>query len=452
MAMRAARFLPLLVPALASAVSAQDILPRSIDMFRGTRPARLKIAITGPSRIESPGYAIRARKVLPVTVAPIDDGMVLCQDGKILAVGRWDESKVPAGFTKVDMGEAWLVPGFVDLHCHIAANGFDLNDTVHQTNPEFRTVDLVSLDHEDIRNAVAGGVTCVNYIPGSGSNMGGFGTLTKTGGRSPVEALVRFPGCLKIAQAGNPERGAGDLGAGRMGMNEGLRATLMRGKRYHEIWEEFEAGRRKEKPEFRADLHYLRGLFLYEYPIGVHSQIYQVVLQTLRQLRQEMNLWTVIIHGEFGGQRLSGELLKAGLPIACGPRQYDFDYVTGRVVGLHEAYYRGGDHGWFRPVPGVGRDGIGVNTDSPVVPQEELPLQCAMAVRLGLPDDVGLRGLTINPARFFGIDERVGSLEAGKDADLVAWTGDPIDPRSYVQKVWINGQIVYDPTKERRRF
>ena len=101
------------------------------------------------------------------------------------------------------------------------------------------------------------------------------------------------------------------------------------------------------------------------------------------------------------------------------------------------------------PVQGVGDDGIGINTDSPVVPQEQLPVQAAIAVRLGLAHEVGLRGLTINPARFAGIDHRTGSLEVGKDADLVVWSGDPIDPRSAVQTTVINGSICYrrDPKR-----
>jgi imidazolonepropionase-like amidohydrolase len=94
-------------------------------------------------------------------------------------------------------------------------------------------------------------------------------------------------------------------------------------------------------------------------------------------------------------------------------------------------------------VQGVGRDGIAINTDSPVIPEEQLTVQGAMAVRLGLPHEVGLLGLTINPARFAGIDHRVGSLDVGKDADLGIWNGDPLDPRSHVETFVVNGTICY---------
>ena len=102
--------------------------------------------------------------------------------------------------------------------------------------------------------------------------------------------------------------------------------------------------------------------------------------------------------------------------------------------------------------PGLGRDGIGLNTDSPVVPEEQLPLQGAIAVRLGLPHEVALRALTINNATFAGIDHRVGSLEVGKDADLGIWSGDPIDPRSHVELMVVNGTICYRRDSKRPVF
>jgi imidazolonepropionase-like amidohydrolase len=425
--------------------------PAEFKTWHPHRPAReqdYQVAKWGPRGLPSPGYVFRASKVVPITSPPIEAGAVVTRNGVIEAVGRADEIAVPDGYEVVDCGDAWIVPGLVDAHCHIASDSSDINDTVHPTNPEFRTLDLITMAHDRIAMARAGGVATVLYIPGSGSNMGGFGTLTKTWGRTPDEALVRFPGSLKIAQAGNPERGSGDLGSGMMGMSDGIRQTLLDGKRYHDACAAFAAGH-GPKPKFDPTLDLLRGLFRHEYPVSVHTQIYQVVLQTLQELRLELGLWTVIVHGTFDGYRLSQDMQEAGLPIAGGPRQYYFNPATSRFEGLLGNWYRGGQHGWRAPVQGLGRDGVGVNTDSPVVAQEQLPLQAAMAVRLGLPHEVGLRGVTINNARFLGIDHRVGSLEAGKDADLGIWSGDPLDPRSSVQKLVVNGSICYRRNPQR---
>ncbi len=438
----------LLAAAACAPLCAQKL---SLEVWHPRRPAAeqdCQVAKWGPRALPSPGYVFLAKKVVPITSPPIDDGAVRTKNGTIEAIGKRGEVETPDGYEVIDCGDTWLVPGFVEPHCHIASASFDLNDTVHPTNPEFRTLDLITLDHDQIRMARAGGVSTVLYIPGSGSNMGGFGTLTKTFGRSPEEALVRFPGSLKIAQAGNPERGAGDLGAGMMGMSDGIRQTLLDGKRYHEAYLRFAHGK-GEKPKFDPTLELLRGLFLHEYPLSVHTQIYQVVLQTLQELRQELGLWTVIVHGTFDGFRLAQDAAAAGMPVANGPRQYYLDPRTGSIEGLAANWYRGGEVGWREAITGLGQDGIGINTDSPVVAQEQLPLQAAMAVRLGLPHEVGLRALTINNARFFGVDHRLGSLEVGKDADLGVWNGDPLDPRCSVQLFVVNGTICYRRNPDR---
>src|SRR5690606_22538544 len=215
--------------------------------------ASYKVAKWGPRNLPSPGYAFFAAKILPITSEPIFDGVVITKNGTIEAIGKASEIAVPSGYERVDCGDSTIIPGIVELHCHIASPSFDLNDTVHPTNPEFRTLDLISMEHDQIKMARAGGVATVLYIPGSGSNMGGFGTLTKTWGKSPEEALVRFPGSLKIAQAGNPERGSGDLGSGMMGMSEGIRLTLLDGKKYWEETLAFEAGT-GPKPKFDPTL------------------------------------------------------------------------------------------------------------------------------------------------------------------------------------------------------
>jgi len=448
-----ARALGLLL--LAATATAQAPPPATFATWHPRRPkteADYQVAKWGARGQPSPGYLFHAAKVVPVTGPPIDDGFVATRNGTIIALGAWkdrDTQQAAVGCEVIDCGDTWLVPGYVDLHCHIASPSFDLNDTVHPTNPEFRTLDLISMEHDQIRMARAGGVTSVLYIPGSGSNMGGFGTLTKTWGTSPAAALIRFPGSLKIAQAGNPERPSGDLGATVLGMNQGLRMTLLDGKRYWERYELWQQGT-GDKPKFDPTLELLRGLFRHEFPVSVHTQIYQVVLETLRELRLELGLWTVVVHGEFDAYRMSENALEAGMPIAAGPRTYHFDRATSRFLGLHQVWHDGGPYyAWRSPVRGVGDDGVAINTDSPVVAEEQLQVQGAIAVRLGLAHEVALRGLTINPARFAGIDHRTGSLEVGKDADFCTWSGDPIDPRSHVELTVVNGTICYrrDPKR-----
>lgn len=123
-----------------------------------------------------------------------------------------------------------------------------------------------------------------------------------------------------------------------------------------------------------------------------------------------------------------------------GPREFRFDRDHGSFVGLAQRWFQGGV------------TDVGINTDSPVIPQEELFYQASMAARLGLDEEAALRAITINGARAVGVADRVGSLEEGKDADVVLWTGNPLDVRNWVVKTFVGGRLAYDTTREPRRF
>src|SRR5438093_3244080 len=149
------------------------------------------------------------------------------------------------------------MPGLVEVHSHVCGSG-DLNEMVYQTNPELRVLDQLKPQNEQLKLAVAGGVTTICYIPGSGTNMGGWGALMKTGPGKLEDVLIKFPGVLKIAQAGNPERRGGEVGSGHMGMNYVIRDQLRLGMGYVRDWDEFEAGRKKEKPGVNLRLEYFK--------------------------------------------------------------------------------------------------------------------------------------------------------------------------------------------------
>jgi len=387
-----------------------------------------------------PPLAIRVARILPVTAPPIDDGVILCRDGKIEALGPARTLPVPPGYTVIDARDDWAFPGFVDLHSHIASeNSSDLNDVVYQINTDLRNLDVIVPGNELLVDAVEGGVTTILFIPGSGSNSGGFGTLLKTAGNTLEEMLVRFPGALKIAQAGNPERPA-DLGRGRMGMNWMIRNVLREGREYHDAWTAYESGASAEKPERVVRLELLRGLFERKYPILVHTQIFQVVQSSMRILHDEFGLWVVLSHTTFDGYKNAPEIGKRDLYVNCGPREYDFNSTAERrFVGIAAKYLEGG----------VPADRISINTDAPVVPESQLFVQAAMAIRYGLDPEVALRGVTINGARAIGIGDRVGSLEPGKDADIVVKGGEPFDARTPIKMTIVNGKIVHDATTKK---
>ena len=422
---------------LCGALAAQQNAAQQNAAQQNNRAEAGKLDSTKPAAGK---FAIVGGKALTMTGATLNGAVILVADGKIkeIIAEPAADYQVPEGYTRLDARERWVLPGFVDLHSHIG--GSDLNDMVYPTNPGFRVLDNIIPNNPRMRKAIAGGVTTVCFIPGSGTNMSGWGALIKTHGATVDEILVRFPGALKIAQGGNPERRGGDLGRDRMGMNYLIRGALQEGKVYTEAWDAYLAGKRKIAPEKNPRLEYFRGLFHREYPIVVHTQGVQLIQSTLRILHDEMKLWVIIDHGTFDGYKLAAEAKKRGVMVMNGPRQFRFDRDYSRIVGLAAGWYEGGI------------ENIGMNTDAPVIPQEELFYQAAMAVRLGLGHEAALRGLTINPATAIGIADRVGSIEKGKDADLVLWTGDPLDVRCYVTQVLVNGKLAYDIRREPRRF
>ncbi|MCC6357683.1 MAG: amidohydrolase family protein [Phycisphaerales bacterium] len=389
---------------------------------------------------EKPSLAFKVAKV--VTMDPqdriVNDAVVLVSGGKIEKVGAAGETPIPAGYETREFAECWLVPGLVEGHNHIAGGLADLNDMVYQTNPGLDTRSTIDPNNRNVKRARAGGVSTMMLIPGSGTNMSGFGTLAKSGGDTPDEVIIRSPGSLKIAQAGNPEWYFG--GNNRSFMNWNTRQTLLKARAYHEAWTEFEAGRTKQKPEFDPIWDGFRGLFKREYPVTVHTQIYQVVMTTVEMLSRGLKLWVVLDHSEFDGWKVGPLVVGSDVWVICGPRGFHFDRMANRLVGFAAAWWKNG----------VRR--VGINTDAPVIPQEELFYQATMHCWFGWVPYAGLCGVTKVPAQALGLYDRLGSIESKKDADFGIWTGDPLDPRSACLMMVVNGKIVYDGTKGRRPF
>ncbi|HVJ83175.1 MAG TPA: amidohydrolase family protein [Planctomycetia bacterium] len=391
------------------------------------------------TRGPAPKLALKLAKIITCAGPAIDNGVILVKDGKIEAVGPAAATKIPPDYEVHDLSDKFAMPGLIDCHSHTGGTG-DINEMVYQTNPELRILDQIVPHNDQLKVGLAGGVTTITFIPGSGTNMGGWGALMKTGPGKLEEVLVRFPGVLKIAQAGNPERREGAVGSGYMGMNHVIREQLREGRGYVRDWDDYAAGKRKTKPQLNLRLEYFKPLFHREIPVVVHTQGYQVVMATMRILVDEMNLKAVIDHGEFDSFKLTNEFVKRGMPTIIGPRGFWVDPDSGRLLGMVNEYRK------------RGQTALGVNTDSPVVPQEELFFQATMATRYGWTEEEALRGLTIEPAKALMIDKRVGSLEVGKDADIAIGTGIILDPRHYVTQTLIDGRIIYDVRKERRRF
>ena len=348
-----------------------------------TRPEATLSESSSPSRV----LAIRALRVIPVVGEPIEHGVVLMRDGKIEAVGRAEDVKIPDGCEVRDFPDGWASPGWVDLHAHVG--GTDINDMVYPTNPELRTLDTIVPNNPQLIAARQGGVTTMNFIPGSGTNMGGFGALIKTAGDSVEEMTVRFPGTLKIAQLGNPERRGGDVGLTRMGMNYLLRERLAAAKEYADRWTAWEKSKTGDAPAKDERYENFRGLFAHKFPVIVHTVFVNGIEATKRLLHDELGLDVIITHGEFGAFKAADVIVGAGIPVNVGPRMIELERETGKILNICTLWKE------------AGCKDLSINTDCPVVPADELTTQASAAVHFGLDEKSALEALTIVPARLF---------------------------------------------------
>lgn len=387
-----------------------------------------------------PALAFKVAKVVTMDGQDtiLNDAVVLVSGGKFEKIGPASETPIPAGYELREFPECWLVPGLVEAHNHIAGGLMDLNDMVYQTNPGLDNRSTVDPNNDNVKRARCGGVTTMMFIPGSGTNMSGFGTIAKSGGDTPEEVIVRSPGSLKIAQAGNPEWYFG--GNNRSFMNWNTRQTLLKAKAYNDAWTDFEAGRSKVKPQFDPIWDGFRGLFRREYPVTVHTQMYQVVMTTIDMLSTGLKLWVVLDHSSFDAWTLGSIVKDMDIWVVCGPRCFHFDRTAARLAGIAASWWK----------EGVRR--IGINTDAPVIPEEELIFQATMNCWFGFRPYPALKAVTEVPAKALGLYDRLGSIEPKKDADFGIWTGDPVDPRCACMLTVVNGKIVYDGTKGRRPF
>jgi imidazolonepropionase-like amidohydrolase len=382
-----------------------------------------------PLREGETGLIVRCGKVLTMdgsdrVLAP---GVVVVRNEKIEAVAE-DCSEVE-GFTILELERGWALPGMVDLHTHIHSGSWrDINDSVFLTNPELRVTPAMRPGNPDIQRARAGGVTTLFGIPGSGSSISGFGALYKAkSSESYHDVVLRDPGGMKVAQTHNPQRSNGDMGQTWCGLSWML--------------EEVNARALEQEDRRNPRLEPLRRVHRGELPVLIHCAGVEGVASAVRMWKGRYGTRCVVSHGCFDGWMAADFVASMGVPVNHGPRTLDYLHTQeGRVVATAAEYLRAG-------VPQ-----FSLNTDSRVVPQEEFFLQGSVSARLGADSYQMLRALTIHPAQSFGIDDRVGSLEPGKDADLVITSGDPLDPRSRVELVVIDGRIEYDRERDGQTF
>ena len=384
--------------------------------------------------------AIVGGRVVPITGPEIERGTVLIQNGRISAVG--ESVAVPDGAQVVDAAGAWVLPGFIDAHAHVGvseeAEGWAGQDTNEMTEPvtaQVRAIDAINPADLGFRDAIGGGVLAVNVNPGSGNPIGGQTVALKCWGRTVDQMALRQPSGMKSALGENPKRVYGEqkkTPSTRLGTAAVIRGALVAAANY---LERIDAEQRKPEADRKPVERDLKlealGLVLRrQIPWRQHCHRADDIATAIR-IADEFGYDLVIDHGTEA--HLLADLIAArGTPVIIGPLFTSRSKVELRNRSLAN--------------PGrLARAGvtIAITTDHPVVPINFLVHQASLAVKDGLDRENALRALTINPARIAGIDDRLGSIEPGKDADLVIWSGDPLDVLSRAVRVFVDGAEIY---------
>ena len=387
-----------------------------------------------------PPVAITGGRVVPVTADPVENGTVLIEDGKITAVGA--DLAVPDGAQVIDAAGQWVLPGFIEVHGHVGvheeAQGWAGSDTNEMTEPvtaQVRALDAINPADLGFRDAITGGVLAVNVNPGSGNPIGGQTVALRCWGRTVDEMLLREPSGLKSALGENPKRVYGEQGkmpSTRLGTAAVIRGAFVAAANYlAKLDAEAAKPEADRKPVDRdLKLEALGRVLRREIPWRQHCHRADDIATALR-IAEEFGYDLVIDHGTEA--HLVADLLAArNIPVIIGP----LFTSRSKVELLNRSLANPGR---------LARAGvtIAITTDHPVVPIHFLVHQATLAVKEGLDRDTALAALTINPARIAGVDGRLGSIEPGKDADLVLWSGDPLDVFSRAQRALIGGREIY---------
>jgi imidazolonepropionase-like amidohydrolase len=377
--------------------------------------------------------------VVPVSQQPIENGVVLIRDGVIEAVGVSGEVRVPEGVSVVDAAGRWVLPGFIESHGHVGiheeANGPAGDDTNEMTTPNtaaVRAIDAINIDDEGFRDALSGGVTSVVVKPGSGNPIGGQTVAIKTwGGRVIDEQVIREAVSVKSALGENPKRvygGKNQTPSTRLGVAMVIREAFVAAQNYRVQRDNAAVeGKPLDRDLAKETLvRVLDGELAWDQHTHRHDDI-----ATALRLADEFGYRLVINHGT-EAHKVADVLAERDIPVIFGPM-----FTSRSKVELRDRAIAN-----LATLAAAGVR-VAITTDHPVVPINFLVYQAALAVKDGLPRETALEALTVNPAAFLRLEDRVGSLTPGLDGDVVIWSGDPLDVNSRAERVFIGGAEVY---------
>ena len=358
---------------------------------------------------------------------------ILIDGGKIVKIGKGLSAD---GAEVIDATGLHVYPGFVEAHCHIGLDGYgigyeghDYNELNDPVTPQVQVIDGINPFDPCMKMAAKAGVTCFATGPGSSNSIGGTFAAIKPVGTRVDNMIVKFPIAMKCAFGENPKRCYQKQGiSSRMTNAAKIREALNKAKVYKAKIEA--AGDDASKlPAYDQKSEALIPVLNHEIPLKAHAHQANDIFTAIR-IAKEFGVGLTLEHVT-EGHMIVDELAKENLPLAVGPTfghasKFELQNKTWETPGI---LAKAGCH-------------VSIITDAPVTPLHYLPLCAGLAIKAGMDEYEALRAVTINPAEHIGIADRVGSLEEGKDADVVIVDGCPFDVTGVIKHVLINGEEV----------
>jgi imidazolonepropionase-like amidohydrolase len=385
--------------------------------------------------------AFTGARIIPISGPEVPNGTVVIQNGKILAAGPTASTAVPANAQRVDATGKVVMPGIVDSHSHIG--GPEGADSSAPIQPDVRILDSLNVRSSSVQKARAGGITTANVMPGSGHLLSGQTLYLKLRQANTIDDLLihtddgRIAGGLKMANGTNSRRAAPFPGT------RAKSAALVR-EQYIKAQEYRDKVRAAGNDATKLPARDLRMEALVEVLDGkrtvhFHTHRHDDILTALR-LAKEFN-FHIVLHHASDAWMVSGEIARANVPCSL----ILLDSPGGKIEAKDNQLATGA---------ALEKAGVlvGFHTDDSVTDSRYFLRMAALAVRAGMSREKALYGMTMANARILDLDKRVGTLEAGKDADLILLSGDPLSVYTHVLETWVEGKKVFDRSDPKDRL
>jgi len=367
--------------------------------------------------------ALKGATIHTAVGPPIPNGTLVMAKGKITAVGA--DVAIPPGTKVIDVSGKTITPGFIDTHSHLGAFLDDVNEMPMPYGPENRGLDALQMDIPGWHEAVKGGTTVIVTGPGSGERMGGQSITIKTFGKDLHKRILKESGELKMA-----------VNARDLTFIPEIHSKFLKAREYLNAWEAYESGDKKGDPPKRdLTLEALAKALTKEEPVRVHA-LYAHDMMSFCRMKDELGFDLQFIHSD-DAFNIAEELAKRDVPCICEPLSLHVgvseEVIRGNVI-LHEAGVK-----------------IALHSDHPVSLQKTFRLSGSLSIRYGLPEEVALKAMTINPAEIARVQDRIGSLEIGKDADVIVFNGPWYELPTRIDLVFVDGVCAYDRLRDEQK-